>query len=48
MPGLNLLAAIIIYWNTKHRGQAITARNRARLWTGSVDGVPPTFLLEVR
>jgi len=27
--GLNLLTAIIIYWNTKHLGQAIAARKRA-------------------
>ena len=26
MAGLNLLAAIIIYWNTKHLGEAVTAR----------------------
>jgi TnpA family transposase len=26
MAGLNLLAAIIIYWNTKHLGQAVAAR----------------------
>jgi TnpA family transposase len=31
MAGLNLLAAIIIYWNTKHLGQAVAARNRANL-----------------
>lgn len=31
MAGLNLLAAIIIYWNTKHLGQATNARNRAGL-----------------
>ena len=31
MAGLNLLAAIIIYWNTKHLGQAVTARRRASL-----------------
>ncbi|KAB2531782.1 transposase [Salipiger aestuarii] len=31
MAGLNLLAAIIIYWNTKHLGQAVTARKRAGL-----------------
>lgn len=29
MAGLNLLTAIIIYWNTKHLGQAVTARKRA-------------------
>lgn len=28
MAGLNLLAAIIIYWNTKHLGQAVAARKR--------------------
>jgi TnpA family transposase len=26
MAGLNLLAAIIIYWNTKHLGNAVTQR----------------------
>ena len=31
MAGLNLLAAIIIYWNTKHLGYAVAARNRAGL-----------------
>ncbi len=31
MAGLNLLAAIIIYWNTKHLGQAVAARRRANL-----------------
>lgn len=29
MAGLNLLAATIIYWNTKHLGIAVTARKRA-------------------
>ena len=29
MAGLNLLTAIIIYWNTKHLGQAVAARKRA-------------------
>ncbi len=29
MAGLNLLAAIIIYWNTKHLGQAAAARKCA-------------------
>lgn len=29
MAGLNLLPAIIIYWNTKHLGCAVTARRRA-------------------
>ena len=28
MAGLNLLAAIIIYWNTLHLGQAVTERSR--------------------
>ncbi|WP_417839889.1 Tn3 family transposase, partial [Tritonibacter scottomollicae] len=31
MTGLNLLAAIIIYWNTKHLGHAIKARKREGL-----------------
>jgi TnpA family transposase len=31
MAGLNLLAAIIIYWNTKHLGLAVTSRRRAGL-----------------
>ena len=31
MAGLNLLAAIIIYWNTKHLGKAVTGRRRAGL-----------------
>ena len=31
MVGLNLLAAIIIYWNTKHLGHAVTSRRRAGL-----------------
>lgn len=31
MAGLNLLAAIIIYWNTKNLGMAVTARKRAGL-----------------
>ena len=31
MAGLNLIAAIIIYWNTKHLGHAVAARNRAGL-----------------
>jgi len=26
IAGINLLAAIVIYWNTKHLGQAVTAR----------------------
>lgn len=28
MAGLNLLAAIVIYWNTKHLGQAVASRRR--------------------
>jgi TnpA family transposase len=31
MAGLNLLAAIIIYWNTKRLGQAVTRRQHAGL-----------------
>lgn len=31
MAGLNLLAAIIIYWNTKHLGDAVTQRRKAGL-----------------
>jgi TnpA family transposase len=31
MAGLNLLAAIIIYWNTDHLGRAMAARNHAGL-----------------
>lgn len=31
MAGLNLLAAIVIYWNTKHLGHAVSARKRAGL-----------------
>ena len=31
IAGLNLLTAIIIYWNTKHLGQAVTSRHRAGL-----------------
>lgn len=31
MAGLNLLAAIIIYWNTKHLGHAVAGRRRERL-----------------
>ncbi|MFA9232337.1 MAG: Tn3 family transposase, partial [Microgenomates group bacterium] len=31
MAGLNLLVAIIIYWNTKHLGQAANGRRRAGL-----------------
>ena len=30
MAGPNLLAAIIIYWNTKHLGHAVISRRRAR------------------
>jgi len=28
MAGLNLLAAIVIYWNTKYLGQAVAGRKR--------------------
>jgi TnpA family transposase len=31
MAGLNLLAVIIIYWNTKHLGQPVIGRRRAGL-----------------
>ena len=31
MAGLNLLAAIIIYWNTDQLGKAVAQRKRARL-----------------
>jgi hypothetical protein len=31
MAGLNLLAAIIIYWNIKHLGHAVTNRRPAGL-----------------
>ena len=31
MAGLNLLATVIIYWNTKHLGHAVSARKRAGL-----------------
>ncbi|WP_308443358.1 Tn3 family transposase [Roseobacter sp. OBYS 0001] len=29
MAGLNLLAAILIYWNTKHLGKVIAKRRQA-------------------
>jgi TnpA family transposase len=38
IAGLNLLAAIIIYWNTVHLGQAVTQRRDAGL------AVPPELL----
>ena len=31
MAGLNLLAAIVIYWNTAHLGEAVGQRNHAGL-----------------
>lgn len=31
MAGLNLLAAIVIYWNTKHLGNAVAERRREGL-----------------
>jgi hypothetical protein len=31
MAGLNLLAAIVIYWNTKHLGLAVANRRREGL-----------------
>ena len=30
MAGLNLLAAIVIYWNTAHPGEAVRQRKHAR------------------
>ena len=33
LAGLNLLAAIIIYWNTKHIGFAVTKRHKSGLTT---------------
>ncbi len=30
-PGLNLLAAIVIYWNTAHLGEAVRQRKHADL-----------------
>jgi TnpA family transposase len=41
MAGLNLLAAIIIYWNTKHLGQAVTSRKRDSL------DCPPDLLAHI-
>lgn len=38
LAGLNLLAAIVIYWNTLHLGYAVTQRKRAGL------PVPPELL----
>ena len=31
MAGLNLLAAIVIYWNTAHLGEAVRQRKQASL-----------------
>jgi len=31
MAGPNLLAAIVIYWNTRHLGHAVAARRKAGL-----------------
>ena len=31
MAGLNLLAAIVIYWNTAHLGEAVRQRKHAGL-----------------
>lgn len=33
MAGLNLLATIIIYWNTKNLGHAITSRRAALVYS---------------
>ena len=41
MTGLNLLAAIIIYWNTKHLGQGVNDRLSAALPT------PPDLLSHI-
>lgn len=41
MAGLNLLAAIVIYWNTKHLGHAVAARRRAGL------DCPPDLLAHI-
>lgn len=41
MAGLNLLAAIVIYWNTLHLGQAVAKRQKAGLDT------PPELLAHI-
>jgi TnpA family transposase len=41
MAGLNLLAAIIIYWNTKHLGLAVIQRQRSKL------DCPPELLAHI-
>ncbi len=41
MAGLNLLAAIIIYWNTKHLGHAVSQRQNAGL------DCPPDLLAHI-
>ncbi len=41
MAGLNLLAAIIIYWNTKHLGHAVIQRQRSKL------DCPPELLAHI-
>lgn len=41
MAGLNLLAAIIIYWNTKHLGHAVSQRRNAGL------DCPPDLLAHI-
>lgn len=41
MAGLNLLAAIIIYWNAKHLGHAVALRRRAGL------EYPPNLLAHI-
>lgn len=41
MAGLNLLAAIIIYWNTKHLGYAVIQRQRSKL------DCPPELLAHI-
>mgnify|MGYP001189976446 FL=1 len=41
MAGLNLLAAIVIYWNTKHLGQAVASRRSESL------DCPPNLLAHI-
>ncbi|RWE20570.1 MAG: hypothetical protein EOS41_28405 [Mesorhizobium sp.] len=41
MAGLNLLAAIVIYWNSVHLGHAIVSRQQAGL------DVPPELLAHI-
>ncbi|WP_273795044.1 Tn3 family transposase, partial [Brucella intermedia] len=41
LAGLNLLAAIVIYWNSIHLGHAVTKRHLAGL------DVPPELLAHI-